>query len=250
MDLINKLLTTNDLKSLLPEILKLESEDLEFMIDLLASESILVNQTLKLNKGNSNIIDLIYFFRKNDKGSKINRFFADLDISKGVETRTDYINAILCEMQNKDVLSLACGSGLEIPSVSANRYDCYDIDSNAIFKLDIRSKKGVKTFCKNVLTTKFSKKYDFIYSAGLFDYFNLELTERTIKRLLLSLKDGGKLLILNADAKCKDQDLMAKLLDWHLIYKSKTELETVAHGLNHKILQDDFGAFNYLEITK
>jgi SAM-dependent methyltransferase len=251
MQLINEIIHTNTLESFIPEILALEGEELKFVMDFIATESLLVHQTLKLDKGDSDVIDLILYYRKNKKSSNINRYFADFDISKGVEARTDYIKNILESMQNKEVLSLACGSGNEIPSVSSNKYDCYDIDPKAIFKVDFKNKMGVKSYCKNVLTTKFSKKYDFIYSAGLWDYFSLELSLRILKRLTLSLKEGGKLLIANADSNCKEQEIMNKMLDWRLIYKSIDEMKSIGEqlGLKYKVFQDDFGAFNYLEIT-
>ena len=160
MQIINKIVHTKTLKPFIPEILTLEEEQLKFVMDFIATESLLIHQTLKLDKGNSDVIDLFLYYRKNQKGSEINRFFVDMDLSKGVEARTDYIKNILESMQNKEVLSLACGSGNEIPSVSSNKYDCYDVDPKAIFKVDFRNKMGVKSYCKNVLTTKFSKKYD------------------------------------------------------------------------------------------
>ena len=58
-------------------------------------------------------------------------------------------------------------------------------------------------------------------------------------------------MIANADSNCKEQEIMNKMLDWKLIYKSIDEMKSIGAnlGLKYEVFQDDFGAFNYLVIT-
>jgi|GEM_PF-6242469 len=256
LQLTNKLFTDKSIQALKQTCTELAEEPAnDHVKDIICEESRLARLIHNSKfKGDSNIIDLIYHYGEfgSESTDPLNQYFANLSLAKGVNYRAELINSVLMSMENKKVASIACGSGKEIPSISTNEYHCFDSDPNAIYKLELRDKQNVKTYCQNVITSPIGKDYDFIYSAGLFDYFNNRLSRRVIKKLLASLKVGGKLLVANADKDAPDQKQMNNLLDWELIYKSKEELASIVGGLevDFDIIQDEFGAFNYMTIIK
>ncbi len=91
-------------------------------------------------------------------------------------------------------------------------------------KLDINIiNENIKFIIKNGLT----EKYDFIYTAGLFDYFEDHLATLVAKKLYQSLNDNGILVIGNFDINYTNQAFMEALFDWHLIYRSSEQLKTL-----------------------
>jgi SAM-dependent methyltransferase len=78
---------------------------------------------------------------------------------------------------------------------------------------------------KKLLVEGAGEKYDLIYSAGLFDYFDDSIAARVAKALFDSLKENGKLVIGNFRSEASHQTLMEWALDWTLIYRNADELK-------------------------
>lgn len=212
-------------------------------------------------RGDSRSIDLLCSFGKNIKHFKpksfnnfVDFYFASHPINKGVLYRVEFLKSKILNCKNKKIASIACGSGIEFGGYvnESNEIFCYDIDEEALVKLNDRRVSNLKTFKQDIIRCKFPTKFDLIYSAGLFDYFDLKLSKFVLKRLFNALEDGGELIVGNADINAPRKEVMQILLDWKLIYKNRMELLELAKGLHceAQIHTDPMGVFNYLILKK
>lgn len=78
---------------------------------------------------------------------------------------------------------------------------------------------------KNLIAEGLQDKYDFIYSAGLFDYFTDPVAQMAAKRLFDMLNPGGTLVIGNFTAAPGIKIRMDLILDWSLIYRTNEDLQ-------------------------
>jgi extracellular factor (EF) 3-hydroxypalmitic acid methyl ester biosynthesis protein len=75
------------------------------------------------------------------------------------------------------------------------------------------------------------EKYDYIYSAGLFDYLTDQVGRTIIELTYDLLAPGGLLLITNVDPVNPIKNIMDHIYDWHLIYRDGRQLAELASGL-------------------
>jgi extracellular factor (EF) 3-hydroxypalmitic acid methyl ester biosynthesis protein len=68
------------------------------------------------------------------------------------------------------------------------------------------------------------RRFDFIYSAGLYDYLNERAALALTTALRSMLKPGGKLLIANFVPESESRGYAAAFMDWQLIYRTPAEL--------------------------
>jgi SAM-dependent methyltransferase len=104
---------------------------------------------------------------------------------------------------------------------------CVDIDANAIaFATDLCSPyaEQINFHQKNILRFSTAEKYDVIWSAGLFDYFEDRLFIMALKRLLTFLKPGGEILIGNFSQDNPSRGYMELFGEWFLIHRSPETL--------------------------
>ena len=95
---------------------------------------------------------------------------------------------------------------------------------NDIKKLKKIKVKVDKELLKKELVEKIGK-YDLIYSAGLFDYFTLNVAKRLTTNLYNFLNPGGKLIIGNFSHLINENKVyMDFVLEWFLFYRSKEEM--------------------------
>ncbi|HTI69205.1 MAG TPA: class I SAM-dependent methyltransferase [Candidatus Limnocylindria bacterium] len=72
--------------------------------------------------------------------------------------------------------------------------------------------------------------YDFVYCAGLFDYVSDRICKRLTDMFYSMLAPEGLLLVTNVDASKPFRHSMDYLLDWHLIYRSRAQMEALIPG--------------------
>jgi extracellular factor (EF) 3-hydroxypalmitic acid methyl ester biosynthesis protein len=102
------------------------------------------------------------------------------------------------------------------------------------------------------------EKYDYIYCAGLFDYLSDTVCKQLLNIFYGMLAPDGLLLATNAtDALNSSRPFrysMEYLLDWHLIYRDKSEFADVAPDVEDKdeikVIAEDTGANLFLEVRK
>ena len=98
------------------------------------------------------------------------------------------------------------------------------------------------------------QEYDFVYCAGLFDYLSDQMCQRLSNVLYGWVRPGGLFVTTNVDATNPRRHIMDFVMDWHLIYRSGTQLaalrpEAVAPA-DCAIKSDLTGANIYCEIRK
>ena len=94
--------------------------------------------------------------------------------------------------------------------------------------------------------------YDLIYSAGLFDYFTDQVARAAATKMITSVKPGGRVIIGNFSKDTLSASFLELVLDWHLIYRSESDLLRIFHGLGSKIWveQEPLGINLFVVIEK
>ncbi len=97
-----------------------------------------------------------------------------------------------------------------------------------------------------------SNTYDFIYSAGLYDYLDNNVSKVLTDYLYDILKPGGTLLIGNFSNLNTEKVFTDLVLDWFLIHKSHEDLKKIIpqECSEFKIFEDPNEIISYVEIKK
>ena len=136
------------------------------------------------------------------------------------------------------ILNLASGPGrdmqtfFEQKTVDKRRVsiDCVEQDENAIrFAQEVCSDytDSIKFIQANALRFSNSLKYDLIWSAGLFDYFDDKVFVFMLKRLKGMLASVGEIIIGNFSTLNPSRSYM-ELLRWNLHHRSPHTLKSLA----------------------
>jgi extracellular factor (EF) 3-hydroxypalmitic acid methyl ester biosynthesis protein len=70
--------------------------------------------------------------------------------------------------------------------------------------------------------------YDFIYCAGLFDYFSDRVCQRLLAMMYQMLAPGGRIVVCNFTPANPIRAFMKYVLDWTLIYRTQDEIARLA----------------------
>lgn len=141
---------------------------------------------------------------------------------------------------NLHVLNIISGSGREL----AELYDaghaknihttCVEIDTEAIAFSKMLNKGYLEQITyvhSNIFRYQTKQSYDFIWSAGLFDYLNDKAFVKLLMRFKEWQKKGGEIVIGNYnEAHNPSRDYMEILGDWHLIHRTKEQLLQLARA--------------------
>lgn len=137
-----------------------------------------------------------------------------------------------------NVLNVISGSGRELAELydvlSENNIQttCVEIDEEAIaFSKQLnKAHLGQIEYVKsNIFRYQTVESFDFIWSAGLFDYLNDKAFVKLLKRFKEWQKKGGEIVIGNYnEAHNPSRDYMEILGDWHLIHRTEEQLLKLA----------------------
>jgi extracellular factor (EF) 3-hydroxypalmitic acid methyl ester biosynthesis protein len=228
--------------------------------------SVLTAQTLQgyvLEKphgyaGDYEIIDKFYTYHRSpdERLAKWDEYVHEFKAVKAVRNRKTYIIQNLAKKMAYhtsaspfEMLNLASGPARDIfeffaahPFADLN-VDCIDLDENAIkyaTSLLGEFSSRVNFLNKNILRFTTTKKYDLVWSAGLFDYFNDDVFKRLLTRFLGNVKTGGELIVGNFCSTNPDINYM-ELLDWKLYHRSTEDLIQLAMecGISRKQISVD-----------
>lgn len=139
---------------------------------------------------------------------------------------------------NLRIMDLACGPCREIKELLFEKpelyknvvFDCYDSDKNALkFSSEILSQHSNINFVhenaariafRKDINSLINKKYDIIYSTGLFDYFEERLATRLIENLKKLLTKNGAMIISDVRDKFSNPSVhfMEWVGEWDLVY--------------------------------
>ena len=155
-----------------------------------------------------------------------------------VRNRVEYLRQQLYRKINAsnknriEVLNLASGPGrdmlkfFEVNPEAHVYFDCIEQDQKAItyakgLCADFLHK--ITFHVKNALRLKSNKKYDLIWSAGLFDYFNDKVFIHVLKNLEKMVAEGGEIIIGNFSTLNPSRPYM-ELFEWNLHHRSPHSL--------------------------
>jgi diguanylate cyclase (GGDEF)-like protein/PAS domain S-box-containing protein len=192
-------------------------------------------------RGDYEIIDRIYMGWISHKKHLENwdKFFHWQTSAKAVRNRKEYFKNILSEIDRSQViepvvLNLASGPCRDIYEykceypLSKIHFDCLDMDSNAIeYSKQLFSDSNVNFLCENAFRFYSEKRYDLIWSAGLFDYLDEEKFVFLLRSLIKMLAINGKMVIGNFSTLNPSRDCM-ELVEWFLFHRDITELTELA----------------------
>ncbi len=72
--------------------------------------------------------------------------------------------------------------------------------------------------------------FDFVYSAGLYDYLTDAVAIRLTKRCMKMLKPGGTLLFANFSPELTDDGYMETFMDWTLLLRSEADMWSIVNA--------------------
>jgi extracellular factor (EF) 3-hydroxypalmitic acid methyl ester biosynthesis protein len=194
--------------------------------------------------GDFYLIDHIYSCHVN--GDKKYRnwdiFFQNQAGTRAVRNRKDYflnqcINLANKKHGEKKVLILGSGPAtdvnefLKIYTGNDISFDLVDFDQNAIDYSSHKNKKFenlISYYKVNVLRFEPYQRYDLIWSAGLFDYFREKHFVYLVKKYINYIAEGGELVIGNFSTENPSKNLMEKVSEWYLNYRSREDLLKIA----------------------
>ncbi len=197
--------------------------------------------------GDHEIIDRIYNKHTSDeeKFAKWDTWFHTLAATKAVRNRKEYFKRMLEEKvkgaTNLRVLNLASGPCRDIqefykknPSANVS-FDCVEIDPNAVkFAKSILGEVGenVNFILANIFKFDTEVKYDLIWSAGLFDYFDDKTFAAIINRYKKNIVQGGEFVIGNFHPRNSSRRTMEFGL-WYLNHRDEEKLLALAQKASY-----------------
>jgi len=206
--------------------------------------------------GDFKIIDNIYQNSPHTTGFDRlwDNYFLQMTASKATRERKEIMKESIVEFVSDnigptvDIMNLASGACREIKELldgdsnnifSQVKVDCYDFDASAIAyasqllnndpKVNFYLKNALRLALRKDISNEISKSYDFIYSIGLFDYFDETVAIRLISNLRKILKKNGIMIIANFGEKYRNSSagLMEWATEWYLIYRTEEELRKI-----------------------
>jgi extracellular factor (EF) 3-hydroxypalmitic acid methyl ester biosynthesis protein len=204
--------------------------------------------------------------------------------SCSVRARRSYFKKRIKEYaSSKDVIniaSIACGPAKEIIDIleestqlELENFNFYLIDQDKEALLNV--KRSVVELCmrKNIkpnvnyiplgvsqiveghqlADSLNSKKFDFVYSVGLFDYLKTSFAKLLLRDLLEWTKKDGHLVIGNFNHNNPSHTIGDFAGDWSLILRSEQEMKELASGLSfssEQIIKDEIGIEIFFDIRK
>ncbi|MET7256081.1 class I SAM-dependent methyltransferase [Dyadobacter fermentans] len=190
--------------------------------------------------GDFRLIDMIYTHHQSghEAYERWDRYFHYNAATEAVRNRKDFFkNQLLHKIARRKkplhLLNVASGPARDLyelyGEVNADMLvtTCVDVDADAIaFASELCSPyaEQISFHQKNILRFSSAEKYDVIWSAGLFDYFEDRLFVMALKRLLTMLRPGGEILIGNFSEHNPSRGYMELFGEWFLIHRSREEL--------------------------
>lgn len=218
------------------------------------------------------IIEKIYqcYLSSDKKYRKWDLFFQNTPAVIAVRNRKLLAIKIFEELYNKSFgvkqKVLILGSGpvsetfdfLEQNPDSQIEFEMLDMDKRAIAYAKNKNRNFLDkmTFInQNVIRYTPEKKYDLIWSAGLFDYFKGKHFVFLVKKYYENLKDGGEMIIGNFNIENPSRRCMEIVCDWFLYHRSADELKQYAiqAGIEESkidVIQEPLGINLFLRVRK
>jgi SAM-dependent methyltransferase len=186
------------------------------------------------------LIDKIYTYHKTAHRhyKKWDQYFQELDATQAVRNRKSYFKAqMISKLEARqtglNLLNVASGPARDLSELYQQidpkcvKTTCVDVDARAISYAQALCKNyaaQITFFNKNILRFSTTERFDVIWSAGLFDYFEDKIFVLALKKFLGWLKPGGEIIVGNFSEDNSSRGYMEVFGEWILIHRSKEEL--------------------------
>ena len=190
--------------------------------------------------GDYQIIDFIYeqTIIASDRYSKWDKYFHYASAAKAVRNRKEYfIQLVKSRLEKSDtplrVLNIASGPCRDVfelfqeVSPSLLQMHCVDLVANAIqYAKDLLGDYSAEVQFTRANIFKFDtdKKYDLVWSAGLFDYFTDEDFVKILSKIYSWSALNGEVVVGNFSTENPTRSYMEKGSDWFLFHRTPKEL--------------------------
>lgn len=220
----------------------------------------------------------------NSYAKMIHKFFVSIPISCSVRNRSDSLVDYIVKTVSSGghsgparILSVGCGAAWEIqrfiksyPELSNVEFSLMDFNDEtlgyaekhiniALQESNIQYPVRIVHESVHQLLQRASKskqeivdqEYDLIYCAGLFDYLSDRVCQRLLRLFYYWANPGGKVFVTNMHPDTRHKYIMEHIVEWHLIYRSDSQMEKLWPKLGqHRVLKDSTGINVCLEMTK
>jgi extracellular factor (EF) 3-hydroxypalmitic acid methyl ester biosynthesis protein len=215
------------------------------------------------------LIDKIYTHHHTrlSRYKKWDRYFHYCEATEAVRNRKEYFKRLMLAKLSKAgtplrLLDVASGPARDVKELY-QKIDpktllttCVDVDSRAIdyaTGLCQAHAESIRFVHKNILRFAAKEKFDVIWSAGLFDYFEDKVFVTAIRKFLTWLKPGGEIIVGNFSEDNSSRGYMEMFGEWILIHRSKEELMRLARVAgakeeNIRVDQEPLGVNLFLRI--
>lgn len=219
--------------------------------------------------GDFKIIDDIYLNNPTTRGFDrlFDNYYMMSAISVAVRNRKEDFKRLILDVINKrnaresrmmNLASGPCREIKEVASLDCLRYnnivfDCYDHDNNAleyaknllandVLHVNFIKENAMRIALRKEVNSLIEKKYDLIYSTGLFDYLEERIAIRLIQNLRRLLKPGGVLAISDVRDKYSNPSIhfMEWVGDWYLVYRDDDSFRKIFLDAGFKENELDF----------
>lgn len=218
------------------------------------------------------IIEKIYqqYVNPSEKYKKWDEFFHTFPAAIAVVNRKALAIEVLSRLNSdangvrKEVMILGSGPVTEVHEYFHRNkenhlfFDLLDLDKRAIAYAKQKHRQNLdhmKFYNQNVIRFSPEKKYDLIWSAGLFDYFKDKHFVYMVKKYYEFVKEGGEMIIGNFNTRNPSRKIMEVLGDWFLYHRSEEELIAFAvrAGIPEEkveVIKEPLGINLFLKVMK
>ncbi len=175
---------------------------------------------------------------------KWDRFYHWHAAAKCILNRKTYFKREVKEKLKKKkgplhIMNIACGPGRDVfelfeeEDASRLHFEFVDADIKAILhatRLNYQYLPNITFHNRNVFKFTTDKKVDFIWSGGLFDYFDDKTFVDMIAKLQHFLKPGGEMIIGNVCPYNPTRGYMELFVGWYIYHRTEQDLIDMARA--------------------
>ncbi|MCA8949379.1 MAG: class I SAM-dependent methyltransferase [Planctomycetes bacterium] len=227
--------------------------------------------------GDAVLLDYIYGLCSRDEATPRGRLVGDVASGRApaaaVRYRRDLIAYRIDQIAERApeparVLSVACGHFREgrmsvaVQNGGLAEVVALDSDANSLREVEASSPRCVRPVelsVRGLLGRRVGSElgdFDFVYSAGLYDYLDDRVATALTAKMFDLLRPGGRLLVCNFLPDCPDVGYMESFMGWRLIYRTMRAIGRLADAVPKdqvaavEQFEDGFGSVGYLELKK
>jgi SAM-dependent methyltransferase len=189
------------------------------------------------------IIDKIYQEQvtEDDRFAKWDLFWNNHSAAKAVRNRKDYfIQTMTKHLAHKRplrLLNVASGPARDLAElyelINPDQLStvCIEADKTAIHyasDLNKANARQISFIHQNIFRYQATERFDIVWSAGLFDYFDDAIFVKLLRRFISWTEPGGEVIIGNFSVENPSRAYMELVGDWFLQHRSAEKLRTLA----------------------